>query len=314
MRLAAVDIGTNSVLLLVAERGADGGFHALEDRCEITRIGRGVDASGELQSAAMERTLAVVARFAERAHQLDVAGLEIVGTSALRDARNGPRFLELVLERVGEEVTIISGQREAELVLAGVNTSFGALPAGSLVFDVGGGSTELIAVDPHGGVAALRSIDVGSVRLTERFIAHDPPRRDELRALKESVRTALSGLPSSLHTLYREATAPLLVGVSGTVTTLYAIEVGMTRYDASRVDGSTLDSAQLRELAARLAALSLHERRKLPGLEPQRADVIVAGSLIVAEIMDFVGSRALYVADRGVRWGLISEGASRKST
>jgi len=302
--IASIDIGTNSVLLLVAQESRDGRLLSVEQHCEITRLGEGVDASGELQSAATHRTLTAIVDFAERARELGVERLQIVGTSALRDARNGAHFLAQIQQRVGEDVAIISGQREAELVLAGVQTSFGKLPSGSVVFDVGGGSTELIAMDDAG--VALESLDVGAVRLTERFITHDPPTSVELQAVKDAVRISLASLASESIATYRHP--PLLIGVSGTVTTLYAVENRLARYEASRVDGRTLTRVQVLELVSRLAALCLDKRRKLPGLDPRRADVIIAGALIVTEVMHFVGAQELRVADRGVRWGLLAGG------
>lgn len=306
MRRAALDIGTNSVLLLVAERSAVGRWHPIEERCEITRLGEGVDATSALGATAVRRTLDAVSTFVDRARALGAAGLKVAGTSALRDANNGSFFLDEVRRIAGVSVEVISGEREAALVLAGVQTSFGELPSGSVVFDVGGGSTELIRVGAGGGVAILQSLDIGSVRLKERFVRADPPTTAELEATRESIRAALAGLrPDLLEGLGKRA-YPRLVGASGTITTLYAIEAKLRHYDPSRVDGQRLSTEQVSGLCERLAALSLTERRRLPGLEPRRADVIVSGALIVAEVMNLAGAHTLEVADRGVRWGLLT--------
>lgn len=302
MRLATIDIGTNSVLLLVAEASPQGALQGLEQACLITRLGQGVDRERRLQPAAIERTLAALADYRARLAHWRVTRRAAVGTSALRDAANGPEFLGRAAQLLGCSVEVVSGLREAELVLRGVADTDAPLAPGTLVFDVGGGSTELITVGEDGAVDQPVSLDLGSVRLTERHLEQDPPAPAELAALRRDVRQALAAVPTRLpHPPHR------LIGVAGTLTTLAAIELGLASYDGGRVDGARLTHGQIQQLARRLAALSLAERRRLPGLPAQRADVIVAGAALVDEIMQQLGADAVEVSDRGVRWGLARE-------
>jgi len=295
MRTAAIDIGTNSVLLLVAEPDGQGGIQVVHEACTITRLGKGVDERRQLHPDSIERTLAALRSYSVRMDELGVSQRGAVGTSALRDATNGRAFTEPAAEMLGCSIEVISGKREAQLVKRGVATSF-ALDADVVIFDVGGGSTELIAVD--GGHISL---DIGTVRLTERHIDSDPPGETELQALCHDVRTHLRDLADTV------THAGQLIGVAGTVTTLATIEMAIDPYDSLRVNGSQLSRAQIRELTQRLSALPLAKRKQLPGLPTQRADVIVAGGLLVGAVMDHFGVETLNVCDRGVRWGLLGE-------
>lgn len=307
MRVAAIDIGTNSVLLLVAEAGP-AGLTALVERAEITRLGQGVDRTRALAPEAMERTLACLARYGDELRAQGVTAVDVVGTSAMRDASGGDLLRARAAALLGVEPRTISGQEEAELTFAGALAGLSLEPGPVLVFDIGGGSTELIVGDPSGAISAAVSLDVGSVRMTERHVPSDPPRAEELAAVRDDVRAALSAAPlaSAPHTV---------VGVAGTVTTLAAVARAVVPYDAARIHGARLTFAELAAARARLAALPLDERVKLPGLEPKRADVIVAGAVIAEEVLRAVGGAGeppgLVVSDRGVRWGLALRLAAR---
>jgi exopolyphosphatase/guanosine-5'-triphosphate,3'-diphosphate pyrophosphatase len=293
MRHAAIDVGTNSVLLLVAER-RDGRPVAVEERMEITRLGRGVDRTRMLAPEAMDETAAAVETFARAARALGVATLDVVTTSAARDAGNGAEFLERLRRVSGVEPEILSGDREAELSFASARE---LLPRGPLsVIDIGGGSTEIV----HGEATPSfrRSLDVGAVRLTERHLHADPPSPAELAALRDDLRGELAAIPGP-------PAGAQMVGVAGTVTTLCALHLGLDAYDGSRVHGARLTLAAIRDLAARLAAIPLAERRRLPGLPPRRADVIVAGAEILVAAVEHLGFDAITVSDRGVRWGVV---------
>ncbi|MBK8482527.1 MAG: Ppx/GppA family phosphatase [Proteobacteria bacterium] len=310
MSLATIDIGTNSVLLLVAEVSADGELHVLEQQCRITRLGQGVDRERRLLPAAIERTLAALSSYRDRLVHWGTGRRAAVGTSALRDAANGPDFLERATTLLGCPVEVVSGLREAELVVRGVAPSAAPLAPGTIVFDVGGGSTELITVGQRGALLQPISLDLGSVRLSERHLAHDPPLAAELEALRQDVRQHLA---ARVGPQVKPLASPLaqpprsLIGVAGTLTTLAAVELGLPSYDGGRVDGARLTQLQIQRLGRRLAALPLVERCQLPGLPAQRADVIVAGALLVDEIMQQLGASELEVSDRGVRWGLARE-------
>lgn len=310
MRVAAIDIGTNSVLLLVAERRG-GDLVALAERATITRLGQGVDATRALAPEAVERTLACLTRYGEELRALGVERIDAVGTSAMRDAAGGAAFIAQARERLGVAPRVISGEEEAALTFAGALTGLSLPPAPRIVFDVGGGSTEIILGGPSGEVGRAASLDVGSVRLTERLVRSDPPSAAELDAVRNAARAALANAPPLPHTatLDADGVRPILVGVAGTVTTLAALVRDVIPYDGARVHGARLTRAEIAATTARLATLPLGDRRKLPALDPARADVIVAGSILVEEILTWAaGSNGppgeLITSDRGVRWGL----------
>lgn len=299
MRVAAIDIGTNTVLLLVAEaRAAE--LVAVEEHATITRLGEGVDRTRTLAPAAIARTNACLDRYAEIVQRLGAARVAIVGTSAMRDAGGGDAVRDHVKERFGVEARTISGEEEARLTFGG---ALSGIRLGSdrevAVFDIGGGSTEVVRGDPKTRrISFAESFDVGSVRLTERHVKTDPPSQEEMRAVSAAARDAFANVP-------RFEGTP--VGIAGTVTTLAAVSLSMSAYDGSRVHGLTIAKAELARVVGELARVPLDERRRIAGLEPKRADVIVAGGLVALAFLDHVGADALVVSDRGVRWGLAEE-------
>lgn len=297
-RFATIDIGTNSVLLLVAERAADGRFHAVEELAEITRLGRGVDRAHRLAPEAIEETTRCLEQFAARARALGAKEIAVTATSAARDAANGRDFLEEVRRRAGLEVEIISGELEAQLSYAAVHADFGGDGAPLIALDIGGGSTEFI-YGAQGRLGFRHSFDVGSVRLTERFISSHPVPAAERTRLREHLRETFRALPPA-------PAGARLVGVAGTVTTLYAVQHAIDPYDATRVHGQVLEREQLAALTTKLADLSLEDRKKLKGLQPKRADVIAAGAHILLAAMEAVGAERCIVSDRGLRWGLLA--------
>jgi exopolyphosphatase/guanosine-5'-triphosphate,3'-diphosphate pyrophosphatase len=302
-RVAAIDVGTNTVLLTVAERRG-GALVPVVERAEITRLGRGVDRTGRLDPAAVAETVAVLARFAEEARALGAARIACVATSAARDAADGEAFFAAARGAAGLVPEVISGEEEARLVHRSAWKDFGAPGRALAVLDVGGGSTELTwgsGPDPGG----RRSFRIGAVRLTERVAPADPPSAADLAAMHQGARAALSEVDAIRGS--GALAGARLVAVAGTVTTLAAVEQALPAYDAARVHGSALDAAALERLAARLAALPAAARAALPGMEPKRADVIVAGAIVVAEAMRLGGFPALTVSDRGVRWGLLHD-------
>jgi exopolyphosphatase / guanosine-5'-triphosphate,3'-diphosphate pyrophosphatase len=308
MRVATIDIGTNSVLLLVAER-RDGAIVPVLERATITRLGRGVDRSREFDPAAVEATLACLAGYATEIAGAGVARLDVVGTSAMRDARGGEDFRARAAALLGQEPRVISGEEEAELTFAGALSGL-TIEGPALVFDLGGGSTELIRGAVQSGAATLAravSIDVGSVRLTERCLLSDPPRPEEIAEVRRTARAELDAALSAIGALVAPEPAAQLVGVAGTVTTLAAYALGVAPYDAARIHGARLTAELVSRSSRELAALTLAQRRALPSIEPKRADVIVAGALVTEEILAWARPFTrgdLLVSDRGVRWGL----------
>lgn len=299
-RFATIDVGTNSVLLLVAERTPEGRFEAVLERAEITRLGRGVDQSRRLSPEGMEATLEVLTAFAQEARALGAQGLAVSATSAARDAQNGHEFLEAAQQRAGVSVEIISGALEAQLSFASVHMDFAHEAAGPLmVIDIGGGSTEFIYGNPAGQVDFRHSYDVGAVRLTERFLHADPLAAGEREQLTAFLRSTFATLPPP-------PPGSTLVGVAGTVTTLFTVQHRIDPYDAQRVQGGTLTRSEVEGLADRLCGMPLAERRALPGLQPKRADVIPAGALILLEAMRALKASGCRVSDRGLRWGLLA--------
>jgi len=294
-RVGAVDIGTNTVLLLIAE-GPPEAPVAVFEGARITRLGEGVDRTRRLSEGGMARTLAALAEYEEVLRRHGVSRIDVVATSAARDAANGDEFLSRAKAALGVRPRIVSGAEEAELTFGGALT--GLPESGEVtVFDLGGGSTEIVrgSVSPK-RILDATSLDVGSVRLTERHVRHDPPLSSELDAIRADVARALSGVQRSGMTH--------LVGIAGTVTTLAAIDQELAVYDSARVHGSTLSRDAVARVLARLAAVPLEERRATTGLDAGRADVIVAGAVIVHGLLDFFGVTAVTVSDRGVRWGL----------
>lgn len=286
-------------MLLVAERDESGRFVAVEEQAEITRLGRGVDQSRRLAPEAIEATLAVVERFVSTARGLGVSDLAISATSAARDASNGADFLSEAKRRTGVGIEIISGEEEARLSFASAFSDFGG--EGPLaVVDIGGGSTEVILGDQAGHITYRHSFDIGSVRLTERHVKADPPSESELTAIDSAVARELAALP-------RPPEGTRVVGIAGTVTTVFSVARRLEPYDARVVQGATLDRREIEGAIATLAAVPLAARRTLPGLQPKRADVIIAGALVLRGVLDALGANQVTVSDRGLRWGLLAD-------
>lgn len=304
-RVAAIDIGTNSVLLTIAEVSAEAGgaLCPLVERATITRLGEGVDKTRRLAPDAIARTLQSLADYAAILREHGPARLDVVGTSAMRDAAGGEAFVERATELLGARPRVISGDEEARLTFSGGLSGLSIAAGKVLVFDIGGGSTELIlgAASPP-AVQRSVSLDVGSVRLTERHVRSDPPSPSELAALDRDLEAALA--------TFALEPVDAVVGVAGTVTSIAAIARRVEPYDATVIHGMRLSTQEVAEAGELLDGLSVAERTKLPGLSPKRADVIAAGAHICLGVLRAAGAEALIVSDRGVRWGLLEALAS----
>ena len=302
MRVAAVDIGTNTVLLLIAEAGPGGALVPIVERAEITRLGQGVDRTRALAPQAVERTLACLRDYAAEIARHDVALLDVVGTSAMRDAAEGGAggaFVESARAVLGMPPRVVSGDEEAWLAFSGGLAGLG-LSGGVTAFDIGGGSTELIRGELRGGealVAHRQSVDMGSVRLFERHVRADPPSATEMSVVRAFVLDQL--LP-----LTPPPSGQPLVGMAGTVTTVAAVARGIAPYDPARIHGTRLTLREITETAKRLCELPIAERKALTGLEEKRADVIPVGALILETIVVWARAEEIVVSDRGVRWGV----------
>ncbi len=298
MKIAALDVGSNTVLMLVVECGADGKPRVLADMSRITRLGRGVDANGHLDPESAARTLDTITEFADKARTLGAEKILGAATAALRDASDGSEFLARVQQRTGVTLEIISGQTEAQLSYLSTRKGLGLSPAEKLlIVDIGGGSTELIRAEPDRALEVV-SLQLGSVRLTERIVHHDPPLASEAETLRATVGDALCQLGWS----YRPA---MMVGIAGTVTTLCAIALGLERYSPESVHGYRLGVGEIVRLIDLLGSLPVEQRKQLPGMEPGRADVLFAGAVILERVMNYFGCGEVIVSDQGVRWGLM---------
>lgn len=298
MKLAALDVGTNTILMLVVERTADGELRTIAELSRITRLGRGLESNGRLDPQAVAATLDAIVEFTAQARSLGAEKILTAATAALRDASDGAELVARVRERAGIELEIISGDTEAQLSWLAVSHGLKLDPAEQgLVVDIGGGSTELIRAEP-GRKLDVISLPIGSVRLTERIVKHDPPLVREAADLRLAVDDAIRDLGWKFH-------PTLMVGIAGTVTTICAVILGLAHYDSKIVHGHRLKHSEVLDAIARLCKVPLNERMKLPGMEPGRADVIIAGAAILERIMASFGLDEVVVSDQGVRWGLI---------
>lgn len=306
MRVAVVDLGTNSTRLLVADV-ADGVLTEVERRTDVTRLGEGVDATGRLAPEAVERVVAALEGYRPAIERADVA--LAVATSAVRDAADGDAFCALLRERFGLDARTISGEEEARLTFLGATDGRPA-DGEALVIDIGGGSTEYVTGVPGGAPAFHVSTRLGSVRQTERHLAHDPPLPGELDALAAEVRSIVdAGIPAEVR-----ATATRGIACAGTATSLAAIDQRLDPYDSARVHGYELTLAAAERMLAMLAALPVAERRHVTGLLPERAPTIVAGVVILVESMRRFGLDRVEVCEHDILHGAALEAARRRAT
>jgi exopolyphosphatase / guanosine-5'-triphosphate,3'-diphosphate pyrophosphatase len=314
-RLASMDVGTNSTRLLVAD--VDGGRIVAEvDRdMVITRLGKGVDRTRRLDPAALTRTLEVIADYAERCRKAGAGAVRVAATSATRDAVNTDEFLDGVRRLVGVEPEVLSGSEEAATAFLGATWDLDRdLPADMvggngpvLVFDIGGGSTELILghLDASADQAPRAvSVDVGSVRLTERHVGHDPPAADEIAAVKADATGELATAAGQVAWTGPDGVGAV-VGVAGTVTTVTAISLGLTAYDPSRVHRTSLTIDQVKATTARLCSMTVAEKAAIPVMPPGREDVIAAGALILESVYEVLGLDAIVVSETDILHGIL---------
>jgi len=298
-RFAAVDIGSNTLLLLVVEE-AGGRLLARRDLCRFGRLGQGLDKSGRLAPEAIERSLAIAREYrAVLDEEAPIEGLVALATQAVREAANGREFVGPAEEILGVPIQVVSGEREAELVFRSVVEAFPELAAGEVVVvDVGGASTEFI-VGRAGLVQSKTSVPIGAVRLSERHLKSDPASADEARALIADIDRELAALA-----LPRGAA---LIATAGTATTLASVAQNLRVYQADKVQGYRIVRAEVERQLARYLELTVAEKRHMPGLEPQRADVIAGGAAIYARVASVMNAPEIITSDRGIRWGAVHE-------
>jgi exopolyphosphatase / guanosine-5'-triphosphate,3'-diphosphate pyrophosphatase len=299
-RVAAIDCGTNSIRLLIAEPNGAGGLTDLERRLEVVRLGQGVDASGAFHADALQRTFAAVDQYAELIKKADVPveKVHFVATSATRDVKNRDSFFAGVKERLGVVPDVISGETEARLSFYGALSR--VTPEGEpvLVMDIGGGSTELITGSAAGTLHSGISLDVGSVRVTERFLKQNPVADDDLAGAAEYVDDLLTGSGVDFSSI------GTWIGVAGTVTTLAGVYLELEHYDRERVHGAVIPLPAIAELLHRLARMTVQEIRALPSMHPGRADVITGGALIEARVAARLSVQDLIVSESDILDGI----------
>lgn len=302
-RFAAIDIGTNAILLLVAELEGNGTFQLLEDRAEITRLGERVDQTHKIGPDGEERSVQALKSYLARCGELSVDEIVAVGTSALRDARNGGDFKARLKRELGLDLRVLSGEEEAAYSYLAVQRGLALAAKEVLVVDVGGGSTELIW-GKGGALHRSMSLNLGSVRLTERFLISDPVRDDECAALTRTLDCEMEPIRVNWRI---EGHFHTMVGIAGTFTTLAAIEKGLRQYSHSEVHGSRLSRAEVERQIRLFKGKTIAGRREIPGLEPKRADAILAGAILIDRIMALFHVDQVTVSDQGIRYGLLHE-------
>ena len=299
-RVAAIDCGTNSIRLLIAEPAGSRGLRDLDRRLEIVRLGQGVDASGEFHPDALQRTFAAVDQYAELIKKANVPVEEVhfVATSAARDAKNRDTFFTGIKQRLGVVPDVISGETEARLSFIGALSR--VTPDGEpvLVMDIGGGSTELITGSAAGHMRSAISLDIGSVRVTERFLKQNPVANDDLARAAAYIDGLLAGSGVDF------ASIGTWIGVAGTATTLAGVYLELEHYDREQVHGAVIPLPALQELLHRLAGMTVDEIRALPSMHPGRADVITGGALVEARIAARLNVKDLIVSESDILDGI----------
>jgi exopolyphosphatase/guanosine-5'-triphosphate,3'-diphosphate pyrophosphatase len=305
--VAAVDCGTNSIRLLVADVDGDSGrLVDVDRRMEVVRLGEGIDATGEIAPQALARTFAAVDRYAARIQELGTEYVRFVATSATRDARNRDEFVSGVRGRLGVEPQVVSGAEEAELSFRGATYDLtpGEQREPYLVVDIGGGSTELVLGDAASGPVASASVDIGCVRLTERHFASDPPLPAEVSAARDDIDAAIAEVVRTVP-LRRAGT---LIGLAGSVTTVSALALGLWEYDPQRIHRSVVSAASVHRACEELLYLTRERRAALPVMHPGRVDVIMAGALIWSSIVAYSGQAEVVASEHdildGIAWSL----------
>jgi exopolyphosphatase/guanosine-5'-triphosphate,3'-diphosphate pyrophosphatase len=296
LRAAAIDIGTNSCRLLIGERSGEESFDILTRELEITRLGEGVDQNKKLTKNAVERVFKALKKFRTIIDRYQVKKIRVIGTSALRDVDNSYLLTDR-LQELNFKLEIISGKKEAELNYAGAVSN---LEEDFLLIDIGGGSTEFIWSEAS--EIKFKSLDIGCVRMTEKFVSN--PEAEFAVNSANRIRNYVGDLLAAELDFNKKFK---ILGVGGTITTLAAIKLNLEVYDSCRIENLKITKTELGKIICNLSKLNLNEREKIKGLQPQRADIIIAGLIILKSILDYVDSKLLSVSDHDLLHGLIKE-------
>lgn len=299
---AGIDIGTNTILLLIAEMEGGKLRRVLEDHVRVVRLGQGVDKNRAFHPEALERARACFADYAEALKKYPGIDIRAVATSGSRDARNSAEFFAEVKEKYGIPVRVISGEEEALLSFRGALPDDVKDPHSIAVLDIGGGSTEVVGLKPGSEKDLFRySFDMGCVRLTERYLKNDPPLASEIQELLAFVRADLSRKPDILNALKGRT----LVGVAGTATYLASASLGLKKFDPEKIDGFFLKREAIQELITKFSKLTAAEKLGLGGMDKGRADVILAGAYVLDEVLASAGLPGFRASVRGLRYGAV---------
>ena len=296
MKIASLDLGTNSLILVVAEWDGTT-FTPLFEDVQMVRLGQGLAKRGSLHPKAKKRCMKELRNFSEKIDQFEVKNVLAAGTAALRNAGDGAKFVQEIEDQLGFRFKIISGDEEASLTFKAIQREFSDLAQQFIMIDIGGGSSELVVGDGD-RILSKTSLEVGTVSFTERFIQHDPPTTEELHAASSSIAELMDHFSVS-------PSSSMAVGVAGTVTTLKAVDMEMDEYDPSAVHRSQLNKDDVVRLGNLFRSMPTKERIKLKGLPPKRADIIPMGATILETFMEELNLESIYVSDRGLRWGLL---------
>jgi exopolyphosphatase/guanosine-5'-triphosphate,3'-diphosphate pyrophosphatase len=299
VRYAVIDVGTNSVKFHIGERLADGTWNKVVDRAEVTRLGEGQIDGGPIQEEALARTTGAIKGMVEEARDDRVKVLASVGTAALRAASNRDEVVESIRERTGVEVVVISGEEESRLAFLAVKAELGLEPGSMVVFDTGGGSSQF-TFGVADAITEQFSLPVGAVRYTEAFRLDGEVSTEALAHAREAIAADLAALDGRPR-------PEAMVGMGGAMTNLTAVSLKMGSYDPDRVQGAVLERAEIERQIEMYRSTPLEARRSVVGLQPKRAEVILAGACIVATVMEKMGHDQLTVSDRGLRHGLLRE-------
>ena len=307
----AIDIGTNSVLLLIGRIDKNKHIEPIHEDLKVTRIGKGVYDTKLIKNEAMTKTLSVLKDYIDKCKKSGAENIKVVGTSALRMAENSSAFLNLVKNETDIIVEVISGKKEAELSFLGAVSGIEDKGINTTIIDIGGGSTEII-FGADDKIQYSKSLEIGSVRLTEKFLKSDPVEENEVRNIREAIKNNLKQIPPR-PPLAKGGWGDLpnkdnlLIGVAGTVTTLAQIDLKIPGYDRLKIGNWKLKSENLKRIISVLKKKDMDERKKIIGLEPDRADVIIAGAIILEEIINYLKFYELHVSTRGLRYGVMME-------
>ncbi|SJZ49925.1 Ppx/GppA phosphatase family protein [Garciella nitratireducens] len=295
-KIAVIDIGTNSMRYMISEIEQNKIVKCYKT-LKTTRIGEGMQQKGEISSQAFDRNLKALKEFKEQAEKQGAKEIIVFGTSALRDAKNAKEFISIVQRKLNLSIEILTGEQEARI---GFQGAIEGVLEDVLVIDIGGGSTEFIYGNQKKGILGMTSLNIGALRMKEIYIYHDPVKEEELLILKQRIKETLQeGLSQSFYNMSS------VMGIGGTITTLSSIKQNMKEYDSKKIHHSKLLIQDVRNILKRLKVLNLEQRKKIVGLQPSRADIIIAGIVILLEIMETLKIEELLVSEKDTLEGML---------